>query len=73
MGSNPTSSALSTSGGWARFTTYIPWELAEGTGLLAVEVGHPYGIHGIFEDHHVMTRIREEISARMPHPDERVE
>jgi hypothetical protein len=38
-----------------------------------VEVGHPYGIHGIFEDHHVMTRIREEISARMPHPDERVE
>ena len=55
-----------------RVTTYVPWELAEGTGLLAEEVGHPYGIHGIFEDHgHVMTRIREEVSARMPRPDER--
>jgi GntR family transcriptional regulator len=55
-----------------RVTTYAPWELAEGTGLLAEEVGHPYGIHGIFEDQgHVMTRIREEVSARMPRPDER--
>jgi GntR family transcriptional regulator len=55
-----------------RVTTYVPWELAEGTGLLAEEVGHPYGIHGIFEDRgHVMTRIREEVSARMPRPDER--
>jgi GntR family transcriptional regulator len=33
-----------------------------------------YGIHGIFEDQgHVMTRIREEASARMPHPEERRE
>jgi GntR family transcriptional regulator len=55
-----------------RVTTYTPWELAEGTGLLAEEVGHPYGIHGIFEDQgHVMTRIREEVSARMPRPEER--
>jgi GntR family transcriptional regulator len=55
-----------------RVTTYVPWELAEGTGLLAEEVGHPYGIHGIFEDQgHVMTRIREEVNARMPHPEER--
>ena len=55
-----------------RVTTYVPWELAEGTDLLTEEVGHPYGIHGIFEDQgHVMTRIREEVSARMPHPDER--
>jgi GntR family transcriptional regulator len=55
-----------------RVTTYAPWELAEGTGLLAEEVGHPYGIHGIFEDQgHVMTRIREEVSARMPRPEER--
>jgi GntR family transcriptional regulator len=31
-----------------------------------------YGIHGIFEDQgHVMTRIREEVSARMPRPEER--
>jgi hypothetical protein len=27
-----------------------PPELAKGTGLLAEEVGHPDGIHGIFED-----------------------
>jgi GntR family transcriptional regulator len=55
-----------------RVTTYVPWELAEGTGLLAEEVGHPSGIHGIFEDQgHVMTRIREEVNARMPHPEER--
>jgi GntR family transcriptional regulator len=55
-----------------RVTTYAPWSLAEGTGLLAEEVGHPYGIHGIFEDQgHVMTRIREEVSARMPRPEER--
>jgi hypothetical protein len=64
--------------GWAdddpvqRVTTYAPWELAKGTGLLAEEVGHPYGIHGLFEDQgHVMTRIREEVSARMPRPEER--
>ena len=32
---------------------------------------HQYGIHGILEDqHHVMTRLREEVSARMPRPDE---
>jgi GntR family transcriptional regulator len=55
-----------------RVTTYAPWKLAEGSGLLAEEVGHPYGIHGIFEDQgHVMTRIREEVSARMPRPEER--
>src|SRR4029450_14100555 len=55
-----------------RVTTYAPWSLAEGTGLLAEEGRHPYGIHGIFEDQgHVMTRIREEVSARMPRPDER--
>ena len=55
-----------------RVTTYIPWSIAQGTGLLQDEVGHPYGIHGIFEDRgHVMTRLREEVSARMPTPDER--
>jgi GntR family transcriptional regulator len=55
-----------------RVTTYLPWELAEGTGLLLPEVGHPYGIHGILEDRgHLMTRIREEVSARMPRPEER--
>jgi GntR family transcriptional regulator len=54
-----------------RVTTYIPWSIAEGTGLLEEEVPHQFGIHGILEDRqHVMTRIREEISTRMPRPDE---
>ncbi|MDH2429769.1 GntR family transcriptional regulator [Sphaerisporangium sp. TRM90804] len=54
-----------------RVTTYIPWEIAEDTGLVNPEVGHPYGIHGIFEERgHVMTRLRESVSARMPKADE---
>ncbi len=54
-----------------RVTTYIPWPIAEGTGLLDDEVGHPYGIHGILEERgHTMTRLREEVSARMPTADE---
>ena len=54
-----------------RVTTYIPWDIAKGTGLLRDEVPHQFGIHGILEDqHHVMTRIREEVSARMPRPEE---
>jgi GntR family transcriptional regulator len=54
-----------------RVTTWIPWAIAEGTGLLEDEVPHPYGIHGVFEDQgHRMMRLREEISARMPSPDE---
>jgi GntR family transcriptional regulator len=54
-----------------RVTTYIPWSVAKGTGLLQEEVPHQFGIHGVLEEqHHVMTRIQEEVSARMPHPDE---
>lgn len=54
-----------------RVTTYIPWTVAEGTGLLQDEVPHQFGIHGVLEEQgHVMTRIREEVSTRMPHPDE---
>jgi GntR family transcriptional regulator len=54
-----------------RVTTYIPWPIAEGTGLLQEEVPHRYGIHGVLEDrNHVMTRIREEVTTRMPRPDE---
>lgn len=50
-----------------RVTTYIPWPIAEGTGLLNPEVGHPYGIHAILEERgHTMARLREEVSARMP-------
>jgi GntR family transcriptional regulator len=34
-------------------------------------VPHQFGIHGILaEQHHVMTRIREEVSTRMPRPEE---
>ena len=54
-----------------RVTTYIPWAIAKDTGLLQDEVPHPYGIHGVLEDQdHTMTRIREEISTRMPRPEE---
>jgi GntR family transcriptional regulator len=54
-----------------RVTTYIPWSIAKGTGLLQEEVPHQFGIHGVLEEQdHKMTRIHEEISARMPHPDE---
>jgi GntR family transcriptional regulator len=54
-----------------RVTTYIPWSIAKGTGLLQDEVPHQFGIHGVLEEqHHVMTRIHEEVSARMPKPDE---
>src|SRR4051794_15783610 len=49
-----------------RVTTYIPWTIAKGTGLLQDEVPHQFGIHGVMEDQgHVMTRLREEVSARM--------
>jgi GntR family transcriptional regulator len=54
-----------------RVTTYIPWSIAKGTGLLREEIPHQFGIHGILEDQgHVMARIREEVSARMPKPEE---
>ena len=54
-----------------RVTTYIPWSIAKGTGLLQDEVPHQFGIHGILEDqHHVITHIREEVSTRMPRPEE---
>jgi len=52
-------------------TTYIPWTIADRTGLLDPDVGHPYGIHGILEERgHTMSRLREEVSARMPTADE---
>jgi GntR family transcriptional regulator len=51
-----------------RVTTYIPWSIAKGTGLLQDEVPHQFGI--LEDQHHVMTRIREEVSTRMPRPEE---
>lgn len=54
-----------------RVTTYIPWVIAQGTGLIQDEVPHQYGIHGIFEEKgHAMARINDEITARMPTPEE---
>jgi GntR family transcriptional regulator len=54
-----------------RVTTWIPWATAEGTGLTEPDPGHPHGIYGVLEDQgHTMTRLREEVSARMPNPDE---
>jgi GntR family transcriptional regulator len=42
-----------------------------GTDPLQDEVPHQFGIHGILEDqHHVITRMREEVSTRMPRPEE---
>lgn len=54
-----------------RVTTYIPWTIAEGTGLLEEEVPHQYGIHGVLEDRgYVMARLQDTINARMPTPEE---
>lgn len=54
-----------------RVTTWVPWSIAEGTGLLENDVPHPYGIHGVFEDQgYRMARLREEVTARMPNSDE---
>jgi len=49
----------------------IAWLIASGTSLLQEEVPHQFGIHGILEERlHVMTRMREEVSTRMPRPEE---
>lgn len=54
-----------------RVTTWIPWSIARGTELLQEGVSHRYGIHGVLEDQgHVMSRIDDEITARMPTPEE---
>lgn len=54
-----------------RVTTWIPWSIAQGTGLLKEEIPHQYGIHGVFEEQgHVMVRINDEVTARMPTPTE---
>lgn len=56
-----------------RVTTWIPWHIAEDSGLLLDEVPHTYGIHGVLEERgHRMHRIYEEVNGRMPTPDERV-
>ena len=50
-----------------RVTTYVPWTIAVGTGLLEPEVPHPYGIHGVLEDQgYPMARLHDVATARMP-------
>jgi GntR family transcriptional regulator len=54
-----------------RVTTYIPWTISNGTGLLEEEIPHAYGIHGVLEDcGHTMTRYQENVTARPASPDE---
>ncbi len=50
-----------------RVTTYIPWTIADGTGLLEAELPHPYGIHGVLEEQgYPMARLHDIATARMP-------
>ncbi len=54
-----------------RVTTWIPWSIAQGSGLLEAEVPHQFGIHGVLEEKgHAMARIDDDITARMPTPEE---
>jgi GntR family transcriptional regulator len=51
-------------------STYLKWEEAQGTPLMEPRSG-PHGIYGRLEElGHVMTRGRDEITARMPSPHE---
>jgi len=51
--------------------TYIPWQIAEGTVLATSAQMGKGSLYARFEDGgHRITRVREEISARMPSPEE---
>lgn len=51
-------------------STYLRWEEAKGTRLMQPKTGE-HGIYGRLEDlGHLMTVVREEVTARMPRPDE---
>ncbi|MFF4932268.1 GntR family transcriptional regulator [Streptomyces griseofuscus] len=53
-------------------STFLRWDEAQGTLLMQAKTGKD-GIYGRLEDlGHVMTRVRDEISARMPTPEEAV-
>jgi GntR family transcriptional regulator len=50
-----------------RVTTYVPWSIAKGTGLPQDDVPNRFSIHGVLENqHHMMTRLREEVSSDAP-------
>jgi GntR family transcriptional regulator len=51
-------------------TSYLPWEVAEGTAICERDTG-PGGIYARLEERgHQLARFTEEVSARMPLPDE---
>jgi GntR family transcriptional regulator len=51
-------------------TSYIPWDLADGTAMVEHNPG-PGGIYARLEDAgHPLERFREDVTARMPSPDE---
>jgi GntR family transcriptional regulator len=53
-------------------TTFIPWTIAEGTVLGYTDALGPGDLYARFEDTgHLITRTREEVTARMPTPEER--
>ncbi|MGJ7439867.1 GntR family transcriptional regulator [Aquipuribacter sp. MA13-6] len=54
-----------------RVSTFLLAALTHGTDLSEPVIDHPYGIHGRLEETgHTMTRILEDVTARMPTPDE---
>jgi GntR family transcriptional regulator len=51
-------------------TSYLPWKIAEGTAIAEQDTG-PGGIYARLEElGHELVEFTEEVSARMPHPDE---
>lgn len=51
--------------------TYIPWDIAQGSPLANTDVLGPGDLYARFEDvGHLITYTREEVTARMPTPDE---
>lgn len=51
-------------------TSYLPWTLVEGSAICEPDTG-PGGIYARLEElGHQLLRFTEEVSARMPHPDE---
>lgn len=53
-------------------TTYIPWAIADGTPLGYTDALGPGDLYARFEDAgHLITHTREEVTARMPTPEER--
>lgn len=51
-------------------TSYIPWQLAEGTAMVEINPG-PGGVYARLEEQgHMLASLTEDVSARMPTPEE---